>query len=43
MKTILDGIDISVTFDSNIEKAQAIVEEVVNRLAKGYTELAKKQ
>lgn len=42
MKTILDGIDISVTFDSNIEKAQAIVEEIVNRLAKGYTELAKK-
>ncbi|HEB9427797.1 TPA: mechanosensitive ion channel [Campylobacter coli] len=42
MKTILDGIDINITFDSNIEKAQAIVEEIVNRLAKGYTELAKK-
>lgn len=42
MKTVLDGIDISVTFDSNLDKAQEIVENIVTRHAKGYTELARK-
>ncbi|TKX29910.1 mechanosensitive ion channel domain-containing protein [Campylobacter estrildidarum] len=42
MKTILDGIDINITFDSNIDKAQAIIENIVIHHAKNYTELAKK-
>ncbi|EPE1842736.1 mechanosensitive ion channel domain-containing protein, partial [Campylobacter jejuni] len=33
MKTVLDGIDISVTFDSNLDKAQEIVENIVTRHA----------
>lgn len=42
MKTVLDGIDISLSFDSNLDKAQEIVENIVTRHAKGYTELARK-
>ena len=42
MKTVLDGIDISITFDSNLDKAQTIVENIVIRYAKGYTDLARK-
>ncbi|MBM0637334.1 mechanosensitive ion channel family protein [Campylobacter sp. VicNov18] len=42
MKTVLDGIDISITFDSNLDKAQEIVENIITRHAKGYTELARK-
>ncbi|MGH2327778.1 mechanosensitive ion channel domain-containing protein [Campylobacter taeniopygiae] len=42
MKTILDGIDINISFDSNIEKAQEIVEKIVIHHSKKYTELARK-
>ncbi|MGH2267919.1 mechanosensitive ion channel family protein [Campylobacter taeniopygiae] len=42
MKTILDGIDINISFDSNIEKAQEIVEKIVTHHSKKYTELARK-
>ncbi|TKX33177.1 mechanosensitive ion channel family protein [Campylobacter aviculae] len=42
MKTILDGIDINISFDSNIDKAQEIVENIVTHHAKKYTELARK-
>lgn len=42
MKTILDGIDINISFDSNIEKAQEIVEKIVTYHSKKYTELARK-
>ncbi|KAA6226410.1 MULTISPECIES: mechanosensitive ion channel family protein [unclassified Campylobacter] len=42
MRTVLDGIDITITFDSNLEKAQQIVENIVKFHAKGYTELARK-
>ena len=42
MKTVLDGIDITITFDSNLEKAGKIVEKIVIQHAKGYTELTKK-
>lgn len=42
MRTVLDGIDITITFDSNLEKAEKIVEKIVVQYSKGYTELAKK-
>lgn len=42
MKTIIDGIDISVTFDSNIQKAEEIVGQIVTRYAKTHTDLARK-
>ncbi|MCW1360463.1 mechanosensitive ion channel [Campylobacter jejuni] len=42
MKTIWDGIDITISFDSNHNKAMAIVEQVVTKHAKNYTDLAKK-
>ncbi|WP_270985290.1 mechanosensitive ion channel family protein [Campylobacter helveticus] len=42
MKTVLDGIDITISFDSNLEKAKEIMEQIVTKQAKPYTELAKK-
>ncbi|EAH5200926.1 mechanosensitive ion channel family protein, partial [Campylobacter upsaliensis] len=42
MKTVLDGIDITISFDSNLEKAKDIMEQIVTKQAKPYTELAKK-
>lgn len=42
MRTVYDGIDVTVSFDSNIEKAQKIVEQIVLKQSKPYTELAKK-
>ncbi|MBK1971015.1 mechanosensitive ion channel domain-containing protein [Campylobacter sp. TTU_617] len=42
MKTIFDGIDITLSFDSNLEKAQKIIEEIVIKHSKPYTNLAKK-
>ncbi len=42
MKTVLDGIDITISFDSNLDKAQKIVERIVTQRAKGFTELTRK-
>lgn len=42
MKTVLDGIDITLSFDSNLEKAKDIMEQIITKQAKPYTELAKK-
>ncbi|MDO4673927.1 mechanosensitive ion channel domain-containing protein [Campylobacter sp.] len=42
MRTVYDGIDVTVSFDSNLEKAQKIIEQIVLRQSKPYTELAKK-
>ncbi|MBS4234880.1 mechanosensitive ion channel family protein [Campylobacter vulpis] len=42
MKTVLDGIDITLSFDSNLEKAKDIMEQIIIKQAKPYTELAKK-
>ncbi|AJD01652.1 mechanosensitive ion channel MscS [Campylobacter lari] len=41
MKTIWDGLDITLTFDSNHQKALEIVEEIVVKASKGYTKIAK--
>ncbi len=42
MRTVLDGIDITITFDSNLEKAEKIIQKIVIQRAKGYTELTRK-
>jgi small-conductance mechanosensitive channel len=43
MRTVWDGIDIYITFDSNHKKAIQIAKEITDREAHGYTELAKKR
>ena len=43
MKTVWDGLDITITFDSNHEKAVFIAKEVAMSLSKGYTSIARKQ
>ncbi len=43
MKTVWDGIDFTVTFDSNFKKAMNITKDVVKKYSKGYTEITRKQ
>lgn len=43
MKTVWDGIDIMLTFDSNHKKAIYIIRNIVRQYSKGYTDIAKKQ
>ncbi len=43
MKTVWDGLDITITFDSNHKKALFIAKEVAIQLSKGYTSIARKQ
>ncbi|BAF71968.1 mechanosensitive ion channel family protein [Sulfurovum sp. NBC37-1] len=43
LKTVWDGIDFMITFDSNVTKASSIAKEVTKKYAKGYTEITRKQ
>ncbi len=43
MQTVWDGIDFSITFDSNLEKALKIATEVAIKYSKGYTQITKKK
>ncbi|MGB2553526.1 mechanosensitive ion channel domain-containing protein [Campylobacter sp. MOP51] len=43
MKTVWDGIDITLSFDSNHKKAMYIMKNIVRKYSKGYTDIAKKQ
>lgn len=43
LRTVWDGIDICITFDSNHKKAQHLVREIVKKYSKGYTDIARKQ
>ncbi|MDA3058307.1 mechanosensitive ion channel [Campylobacter sp. VBCF_05 NA6] len=43
LKTVWDGIDILLTFDSNHKKAMYIIKNIVRKYSKGYTDIAKKQ
>ncbi len=43
LKTVWDGIDFTITFDSNAHKAVAIAKEVVKKYSKGYTDITRKQ
>jgi len=43
LKTVWDGIDIVITFDSNHKKAMHICKEITKKYSKGYTEITRKQ
>ena len=43
LKTVWDGIDYMITFDSNVSKATSITKEIVKKYSKGYTEITRKQ
>jgi small-conductance mechanosensitive channel len=43
MKTVWDGIDFTVTFDSNVQKATQIAKEIAKKYAKGYTNITRTQ
>ena len=43
LKTVWDGIDILVTFDSNHKKATHIAKEITRKYSKGYTDITRTQ
>lgn len=43
IKTVWDGIDIMITFDSNHKKATHLIREIVKKYSKGYTDISRKQ
>lgn len=43
LKTVWDGIKITITFDSNHKKAMYIVKEITKKYSKGYTDITRKQ
>jgi len=43
LKTVWDGIDFMITFDSNVNKATSITKEIVKKYSKGYTDITRKQ
>ena len=43
LKTVWDGIDFVITFDSDANKATQIAKEVTKKYSKGYTEITRKQ
>ncbi|MDD5401367.1 MAG: mechanosensitive ion channel [Sulfurimonas sp.] len=43
LKTVWDGVDIVITFDSNHKKAMHIAKEIAKKFSKGYTDITRKQ
>ena len=43
LKTVWDGIAITITFDSNHKKAMHITREIAKKFSKGYTDITRKQ
>ena len=43
LKTVWDGIDFVITFDSDAHRATQIAKEVTKKYSKGYTEITRKQ
>ncbi len=43
IKTVWDGIDVTITFDSNHKKAVHIIKSIVKKYSKGYTDISRKQ
>ena len=43
LKTVWDGIDITITFDSNHKKATYLAKEIARKYSKGYTDITRKQ
>ncbi len=43
LKTVWDGIDIVITFESNHKKAMHLSKEIAKKFSKGYTDITRKQ
>ncbi|SFV59117.1 MscS family mechanosensitive ion channel [hydrothermal vent metagenome] len=43
LKTVWDGVKITITFDSNHKKAMYIAKEIAKKYSKGYTDITRKQ
>ena len=43
LKTVWDGVHITITYDSNHKKAMHIAKEVTKKFSKGYTDITRKQ
>jgi len=43
LKTVWDGIDFIITFDSDANKASLIAKEIARKYSKGYTDITRKQ
>ncbi len=43
LKTVWDGVKITITFDSNHKKAMHLAKEVAKKFSKGYTDITRKQ
>lgn len=43
LKTVWDGVYITITFESNHKKAMHIAKEIVKKYSKGYTDITRKQ
>lgn len=43
LKTVWDGIDITITFESNHKKAAYLAKEITRKYSKGYTDITRKQ
>jgi len=43
LKTVWDGIDFVITFDSDAHKATQIAKEITKKYSKGYTDITRKQ
>ena len=42
LKTVWDGLDFTITFDSNHQKAIYIISEITKKYSKGYTDIARR-
>lgn len=42
LKTVWDGIDLTITFDSNHKKAIYIIKNITHKYSKGYTDIARR-
>ena len=43
LKTVWDGIDFMITFDSDVHKAALIAKEITKKYSRGYTDITRKQ
>jgi small-conductance mechanosensitive channel len=43
LKTVWDGIYLTISFDSNYKKAMYVIKEITKKYSRGYTEIARKQ
>jgi len=43
LSTVWDSVEVTITFDSNYKKAVYLAKEIVNKYAKGYTDITKRR